>query len=104
MRAAYSNCRSLIRSAARRISSSRLRQPRSRQAGKAALAAKALGLDPKAVGGTNLVAKINSGLDSGTGKFAPGDDFSQSIAMLGLSCTGNPVPGPAVAEFMVTSK
>jgi hypothetical protein len=71
----------------------------SAEAGKAALAAKALGLDPKAVGGTNLVAKINSGLDSGTGKFAPGDDFSQSIAMLGLSCTGNPVPGPAVAAL-----
>jgi hypothetical protein len=64
-------------------------------AGKAALAAKALGLDPKDVNGTNLVAKINAGFDADTFRYSPGDDFSQSIAMLGLACTGNTVPAVA---------
>ena len=70
-------------------------------AGKAALGAKALGLDPKAVNGTNLIANITGGLDAATGKYA-GDDFSQSIAMLGLACTGNSVPASAVAALKAT--
>ena len=65
-------------------------------AAKAALAAKALGLDPKAVNGTNLIANISGGLDAATGKYAA-DDFSQSIAMLGLACTGNAVAPNATA-------
>lgn len=70
-------------------------------AAKAALGAKALGLDPKAVNGTNLIANITAGLDTATGKYAA-DDFSQSIAMLGLACTGNSVPANAVTALKGT--
>jgi len=70
-------------------------------AGKAALGAKALGLDPKAVNGTNLIANINAGLDAVTGKYAA-DDFSQSIAMLGLACTGNAVAPNAASALKAT--
>jgi Squalene-hopene cyclase C-terminal domain len=70
-------------------------------AAKAALAAKALGLDPRAVSGTNLIANINAGLDSSSGKFAD-DDFSQSLAILGLACTGNSVPLAATVELKST--
>ena len=70
-------------------------------AAKAALAARATGLDPKAVNGTNLIANITAGLDAATGKFAS-DDFSQSIAMLGLACTGNSVPTNAVTALKGT--
>ena len=70
-------------------------------AAKAALAAKALGLDPKAVNGTNLIAAVTAGLDAATGKYAS-DDFSQSIAMLGLACTGNTVPASAVTALKGT--
>jgi hypothetical protein len=71
------------------------------EAGKAALAAKALGLDPKSVGGTDLIAKINAGLDSATGHYAA-DDFSQATAMLGLACSGNNVPASATAALKAT--
>jgi hypothetical protein len=64
-------------------------------AAKAALAAKALGVDPKSVSGTNLIANVTAGLNATTGKYAD-DDFSQAVAILGLACTGNPVPGLAV--------
>lgn len=70
-------------------------------AAKAALGAKALGLDPKAVNGTNLVANIVAGLDPATGTYAA-DDFSQSIAMLGLACTGNAVAPNAAAALKAT--
>ena len=71
-------------------------------AGKAALAAKALSLDPKAVNGTNLIASIEAGFDASTGKYAA-DDFSQSIAMLGLACTGNSVPAKAADALKATA-
>lgn len=61
---------------------------------KAALVAKALGLDPKSVGGVDLIAKTNTAYDSSKGTYAS-DDFSQSIIMLGLACTGNSVPSAA---------
>ena len=67
-------------------------------AAKAALAAKALGLDPKSVGGANLIANVTAGYDSTKGTYAA-DDFSQSIAMLGLACTGNTVPAQASAAL-----
>ncbi len=63
-------------------------------AAKAALAAKALGLDPKAVNGTDLIAAVSSAYKTETGAYAD-DDFSQSIAMIGLACTGNPVGAKA---------
>jgi len=64
-------------------------------AAKAALGALALDLDPKDVAGTNFIAVINDGYDQSTGAFAE-DDFSQSIAILGLACTGNNVPSAAL--------
>ena len=60
-------------------------------AAKAALAAAALGQNPKAINGVDLIGRISGGLNPVTGLYAA-DDFSQSIAMLGLACTGNSVP------------
>ena len=76
-------------------------QTKPAEAAKAALAAKALGIDPTAVQGTNLIAAINAGFDPAKGTYAA-DDFSQSIAMLGLACTGNTVPALAVTELKST--
>lgn len=70
-------------------------------AGKAAVAAKAAGLDPKNVGGANLIATITGGYDASKGTYAS-DDFSQSIAMLGLACTGNTVPSAALSALKAT--
>lgn len=64
-------------------------------AAKGALAAKALGLDPKAVNGIDLPGVVAAAYDPDTGAYA-GDDFSQSIAMIGLACTGNPVGAKAI--------
>lgn len=71
-------------------------------AGKAALGAKALGLDPKSVNGTDLISVVNAGYNTETGAYAS-DDFSQSIAMLGLSCTGNQVGAKAIAALKATA-
>lgn len=57
-------------------------------AAKAALAARALGLDPRAVGGTDLVARVTAAYKADTGRYAA-DDFGQAVSMLGLVCTGN---------------
>lgn len=65
-------------------------------AAKAALAAKALGLDPRNVGGTNLIQRAQDGYNAGTGAYAD-NAFSQSIAVLGLACTGNQ-PGAKAAD------
>lgn len=65
---------------------------------KSALVAKAFGLDPKAVGGVDLIAKTNAAYDPAKGTYAA-DDFSQSVIMLGLACTGNTVPGAAAAAL-----
>jgi len=72
--------------------------PNAAGAAKAALAAKALGLNPAAVNGVDLIAKITAAYDPATGKYA-GDDFSQAIAMLGLVCTGGSVP-PAAGDAL----
>ena len=63
-------------------------------AAKAALGAKALGLDPKNVGGVNLIAVAQGGYNAETGAYA-NNAFSQSIAILGLACTGNTVGAKA---------
>ncbi len=63
-------------------------------AAKAALGAKALSLDPKNVGGTNLIAVAQAGYNAETGAYAS-NAFSQSIAILGLACTGNQVGAKA---------
>lgn len=65
---------------------------------KAALVAEALGLDPKSVGGVDLIAKTNAAYDAKKGSYAS-DDFSQSVIMLSLACTGNTVPTAAAAAL-----
>ncbi len=70
-------------------------------AAKAALGARALGMDPKAIAGIDLIARVNQGYDAAKGTYG-GDDFSQSVAMLGLACTGNTVPPAAVAALKST--
>ncbi len=70
-------------------------------AAKGALAAKAMGLNPMAVGGTNLVARIEGGYDATTGAYAGGDTFTQAISMLGLACTGNSVGAKAADALRV---
>jgi len=64
-------------------------------AAKFALAARALGLEPRNVAGTDFVAGVMAGFAPSTGRFAD-DDFSQSIAMLGLACVGTPPPTTAI--------
>ncbi len=71
------------------------------EAAKAALAARALGIDPRSVAGTDLIAKINAGYAAATGLYAA-DDFSQSIALIGLACTGNNIPSSAVLALRKT--
>ncbi len=70
-------------------------------AAKGALAAKALGLDPKTVNGIDLAGIVAAAYDPDTGAYA-GDDFSQSIAMIGLACTGNPVEAKAIDALRAT--
>jgi hypothetical protein len=67
-------------------------------AGKAALAALALGLDPKSVNGTNFIDVVNRGLDPATGRYGA-DDFTQATAILGLACTSNAVPATATTAL-----
>lgn len=65
-------------------------------AGKAALAVRALGLDPRNVAGVDFIAAIAAGYDAATGTYA-NDAFSQSLAMLGTTCGGGGfVPASAV--------
>ncbi|HET7738867.1 MAG TPA: prenyltransferase/squalene oxidase repeat-containing protein [Tepidiformaceae bacterium] len=71
------------------------------EAGKAALAAVALGLNPTNVNGVNLLAIITGKYDSATGKYAA-DDFSQSIAMIGLAGSGGTIPGGAIEALRAT--
>jgi hypothetical protein len=70
-------------------------------AAKTALAARAAGLDPTNVGGANLIEKVNAGYDPAKGTYGP-DDFSQSVAILGLACTGNTVPPLAATALKST--
>jgi len=68
-------------------------------AAKAALAAKAMNLDPRNLAGVDLVATIQAAFDGD--KYAD-DDFTHSIAILGLACTGNDIPGGAVMRLRET--
>ncbi|HMO96759.1 MAG TPA: prenyltransferase/squalene oxidase repeat-containing protein [Tepidiformaceae bacterium] len=69
--------------------------------GKAALAAIALGLDPRNVNGVDFIAVVESHYDPATGAYAD-DDFTQSIAMIGLACTGNAVGAQAADALRET--
>lgn len=65
---------------------------------KAALVARALGLDPRSIGGVDLIARTNAAYDPAKGTYAA-DDFSQSVIMLGLACTGSAVPSAAATAL-----
>lgn len=71
-------------------------------AAKAALGVTALGLDPRAFGGVDLIDRVNDGYDAAKGTYGA-DDFSQSIAMLGLACTDHVVP-PAAATALKSTQ
>jgi hypothetical protein len=71
-------------------------------AGKAAIGAVALGIDPRNVAGVNLVKVITDGYDPATGRYA-GDEFSQSIAMIALVVAGEPVPA-AATQALITAQ
>lgn len=71
-------------------------------AGKAALAARALGLDARNVAGADFIAAIVAGYDATTGQYAE-DAFGHSLAMLGLVCAGGaPAPASAVLALRET--
>lgn len=74
------------------------RQLQPASAAKAALAARALNLDPRSVNGTDLLAVVSGAYDPATGRYAP-DDFSHSVAVLGLTCNGSDVPNGAVSAL-----
>ena len=63
-------------------------------AAKGAMAAVAMNLDPRSVGGVNLVARV---IAANVGGHFGSDDFTQSLAMLALSTVGEPVPASAAA-------
>jgi prenyltransferase beta subunit len=67
-------------------------------AGKGALAALALGLDPRDIGGVDLVEAALANYDVESGALA-GDAFNHALATLGIVCTGNDAPG-GVVEFI----
>lgn len=67
---------------------------------KFALGAAALGLDPTDVGGIDLVAAAQARIDPATGRYAPGNNFGEAIAILGLQCTGNEANAGAVAALV----
>ncbi|MCC6382374.1 MAG: hypothetical protein IT304_07680 [Dehalococcoidia bacterium] len=67
-------------------------------AAKMALAARALGLDPRAVGGVDLVARVTAAYTATTGRYAE-DDFSHSVAVLGLVCTDNGLGADALGAL-----
>lgn len=70
-------------------------------AAKAVLASTALGLDPTDVDGTDFVAAVTGAYDDASGQYAA-DAFNQSLAVLGLACTGNQVPGAALDALAET--
>lgn len=71
-------------------------------AAKAVLGVTALGLDPRAFGGVDLIDRVNNGYDAAKGTYGA-DDFSQSVAMLGLACTDHVVP-PAAATALKSTQ
>ncbi|MEX0782396.1 MAG: prenyltransferase/squalene oxidase repeat-containing protein [Dehalococcoidia bacterium] len=76
--------------------------PNAAAAGKAALAAEALGIDPANVGGTDLIAKITGGYDLDTNRYGA-DDFSHALGIIGLACTGTEV-GPEPLDALLDTQ
>lgn len=69
------------------------------QAAKLALAALAAGLDPRAFGGTDLVAAIVAGFDPATGFFGSGP-FDSALSILTLAAAAEPQPAGAVEGLL----
>lgn len=67
-------------------------------AAKAALAALALGLDPRSTSGVDFVAAIEAGRNTASARYGE-DAFTQSVAILGIACSGNPVLPQAVSAL-----
>lgn len=67
-------------------------------AAKAALAARALDLDPRGVAGADLIARIQRAYDGTTNRYAA-DDFGNSLAVLGLQCNGVDAPAGAATAI-----
>lgn len=65
---------------------------READAGKAARAAVAAGRDPRAFGGYDLVARIQSFYDPTTGRYHPTHLFRNDLAILGLAAAGEAIP------------
>lgn len=69
------------------------------QAAKLALAALAAGLDPRAFGGTDLVAAVLAGFDPATGFFGSGP-FDSALSILALAAAAEPQPVGAVEGLL----
>lgn len=71
------------------------------QASKLALAAIAAGVGPTAVGGVDLLALIEGGINEETGIYGTGV-FDHALAMLALTGAGRDVPGSAIEALQET--
>jgi hypothetical protein len=67
--------------------------------GKATLAVVAAGGDPAAFQGRDLIARLATLYNSGTGAYGDGSTFGESFAMLALRAGGRDVPAAALAEL-----
>ena len=67
-------------------------------AAKAAMAAVAMNMDARNVGGVNLVARISAGTGA-SGKYGT-DDFTQALCMIALRIVGEGIPGGAVPALL----
>ncbi len=70
-------------------------------AAKAALAARALGMNPRSIGGVDLVAIADGFYDPETGGYAA-DAFTHSIVVIALTRVGIPAPNGAIAFLRET--
>jgi hypothetical protein len=70
-------------------------------AAKAALAAIAMDMDPRNVGGTDLVAAIEGPYDPSTGRHEE-SDFSEALALIGLAAVDADIPKEAIDSLVAT--
>jgi len=70
------------------------------QAGKVARAVAAAGANPRAFGGVDLIARIQSAYDSQSGRYHPTSLFRHTLAVEGLWWAGEPVPAAAVQALL----
>lgn len=72
-------------------------------AGKLAVGAVALGADPTAFGGVDLVVALNDSFDAATGRFGAGGTWDQAWAILGLAAADASVPAAAVDALVAAA-